>query len=334
VNNVRNVLLTLGLTSALALTACGSSGSASSAGEASSAENGLRTVTLAHDGTAAAAAISLGMEQGFFEDEGLAVEHKGLGTPPAIIAAVQSNQVTAGSVPTIPLINAVDQGIPLTAFAPDSGYPADTADMTEFDTIGIYVDPAAGIERPRDLEGKKVAVPSRKAVFEVLVADAVRNDGGDPAKVEWVVLDFGSQVTALSDGKVAAAGLPMPFTVQAADSGSELLVQPGADFYEQGPTNVWVAGPEASKDKELIMDLQRAIEKSHEYANAHREETMARAAEITGIEMETITASPGFNYFPPVLNANDIGRTHDKLLDLGYLPREVDLTGNVMGAEQ
>jgi NitT/TauT family transport system substrate-binding protein len=334
VNNIRNVLLSLGLAGALVLTACGSSKSASSAGEAGSNEDGLRTVTLAHDGTAAAAAISLGMEQGFFKDEGLAVEHKGLGTPPAIIAAVQSNQVTAGSVPTISLINAVDQGIPLTAFAPDSGYPAGAKDMTKFDTIGLYVDPEAGIERPRDLEGKKVAVPARKAVFEVLVANAVRSDGGDPATVQWVVLDFGSQVIALSDGKVAAAGLPMPFTVQAAKAGAKLLVQPGADFYEQGPTNVWVAGPEASKDKNLLADLQRAIEKSHEYANVHRKETMARAAEITGIDLETIAASPGFNYFPPTLDPADIQRTHVKLLDLGFLSHKVDLTDNVMGAEQ
>lgn len=310
----------------VALAGCGATPSA----EVNKSGNGLRKIVLAHDGTAAAAAVSLGIEHGFFEEEGLAVEHKGIGAPPAIIAAVQSGQVTAGSVPTIALINAIGQGVPLKAFAPDSGYPSGVEDMTEFDTIGIYVNPEATIKRPRDLEGKSVAVPSRKAVFEVLVADAVRRDGGDPTKVNWIVLDFGSQVAALKSGKVDAAGLPMPFTVQATEAGAKLLVQPGQDFYQAGPTNAWAAGPTTAQDTELVASLQRAIQKSNEYANEHRKETMVRAAKLTGIDVATIEASPGFNYFPSRLDADDIVRTRDKLVDMGYLDHEVDLSGHLL----
>lgn len=324
VNRTRQSALVILLVAALA--GCGTTPS----GEENKSGDGLRKVVLANDGTAAAAAVSLGIDHGFFKDEGLSVEDKGIGAPPAIIAAVQSGQVTAGSVPTIALINAIGQGVPLKAFAPDSGYPSGVEDMKKFDTIGIYVNPEARIQRPRDLEGKSVAVPSRKAVFEVLVADAVRRDGGDPAKVNWIVLDFGSQVAALKGGKVDAAGLPMPFTVQASQAGAKLLVQPGQAFYETGPTNVWAAGPTTAQDPELVASLQRAIQKSNDYANEHRDETMARAAKLTGIDLATIEASPGFNYFPSRLDAKDILRTRDKLVDMGYLDHTVDLSGSLL----
>ena len=60
-----------------------------------------------------------------------------------------------------------------------------------------------GISRPRDLEGRTVGVsglPSDPAFLKAIV----RNDGGDPSKVEQVTIGF-SAVTRLLSGRVDAA---------------------------------------------------------------------------------------------------------------------------------
>lgn len=312
------------MVAATALVACGSAG-------AGGEEDGVVELTMAHDGTASSAAVSLGIDQGFFEEEGLDIEFTTVGQPPATVAAVQSGEVDVGSVPTIPTVNAIGEGLPLTSIASVSGYPdpAEVEDMTVYDTFGIYVAPDSDFDSPSDLEGQDVAVPAREAVFEVLIADAVREDGGDPSNVNWIVLDFQSQITSLTSGRVDAAGLPLPFTVQAGHEGAQLLEQPGIAFYEQGPTSVWNASAQVAEDDELVSKLQRAIHRSNEYANEHRDEAVERAAEITGIDVAVLEESTGFNYFPTTFQEEDIERVNRKMAELDFLAEAVDLSGNL-----
>jgi putative hydroxymethylpyrimidine transport system substrate-binding protein len=61
----------------------------------------------------------------------------------------------------------------------------------------------AGVRRPRDLEGRRVAVSGRRADAAVLEA-IVRHDGGDPRRVRRVRAE-GRPVDALLSGRAAAA---------------------------------------------------------------------------------------------------------------------------------
>jgi ABC-type nitrate/sulfonate/bicarbonate transport system substrate-binding protein len=312
---------------ALTITGC------SSTPTTASDQQGLEKVTIAHDGTADGAAVGLGIEQGFFEDEGLEVEYLTVGAPPATVASVQSGQVDVGSIPTLPAITAVSQGVNILPFMAGSGYPRGEQDLDQYDQLSLYVAPDSGISGPAELEGRQVAVPARGAVMEVLISDAIRNDGGDPSTVNWIVLDFGSQVSALVDGKVDAAGLSLPFTAQAAQAGAELLMGPAIDFYEEGPLTTWIASPDTATDDELLMKLQRAIQKSNAYANDHRDEAMAEASEITGIDEQLFREARGFNFYPVDLKLEDFQRASAKMNELGFLKEPVDLEGKVRTAE-
>ncbi|MGH3653548.1 ABC transporter substrate-binding protein [Glutamicibacter sp.] len=307
---------------ALGITSC-SSNTSSEAGEA----QGPLTVSV--DGTTSGAAITLGMEQGFFEDEGLELEITTNGNPPAASAALQSNKVDIGSIPLIPGINAQKKGIQVTSIAPVVGYPEDVKEESEFDTYGVYVNSDSGISSPKDLEGKKVGVNARKAIFEAFVTDEVAKDGGNPENVEWIALDFGSQIESLKSGRVDAITLPMPFTLEAEANGAEKLWSPGVAFYEGGMTSTWMVGPEMSKDNETIAKFQRAVMKSNAYANEHRDEAIATAAELTGIEEKLIVDSGKFTYFPTVMDSSDISRISEKLVGIGFLDSPLQVTDKI-----
>lgn len=308
------------------------SGCGATAGSSANSE-GLQEITIAHDGTADAAAVGLGIEQGFFEKEGLKVKYTTVGSPPATVAAVQSGQVDVGSIPTLPTITALGQGVNILPFMSGSGYPrGGHEDLNQYDQLSIYVSPHADIKRPSELNGHKVAVPARKAVMEILISNAIREDGGDPATVNWIVLDSGSQVSALADGKVDAAGLSLPFTAQAADAGAQLLIGPAIDFYKEGPLTNWIASPRVAANKELLLKIQRAIQRSNAYANQHRDAAMTKASEITHIDVKLFQNARGFNYYPEDFQLEDLDRVNLKMTELGFLPKPVDLAGKVQTA--
>lgn len=303
---------------ALVLSACGGA-------EQSAAET--TRVTMAHDGSTQSAAVSLGIDQGFFREEGLEIEYTTVGQPSATVAALQSGELDVGSVPTIPAIYALAQGINLTALAGSSGYPSDGQDMNKYDTISIYVSPNSSITRPKDLEGKNIGLPGRGTVHEVLVSNAILEDGGDPTKVQWIVLDNTSRVSFLIEGKVDAAGLSSPFVEQAADRGAKLLEKPGIDFYQEGGLiSAWFASQKIAADSDLMAKLQRAIHKSNTYANENINDAKKRAAEITGISFELLDKADGFNYFPTTLSEDDLKKTNQKLVDLGFQKQMVDFS--------
>lgn len=316
-----------GLTAvALGVTACGSD----DAGAGQGTDQDVQSINVTTDGTVSGAAIHLGVDQGFFEDEGLELSLSSNGNPPSAAAALQSNSVHFSSVPLIPGLNAIGQGLDVYSIAAASGYPDGVDSDSEHATFGVYVQPDSDIERPADLEGKQVATNARQNIFEAYVIDEVGEDGGNPDSIEWTAIDFSSQVEALRQGRIDAATLAMPFTVSAEENGARMVWSPGVGFHQKGATSTWMVGPEVAEDQDLIERFQRAIQQSNEYANENREEAVAKAAEITEIDEDLITEAGRFNYFPPTYEEEDIQRVNEKLVDVGYLDSPADLEGRLI----
>lgn len=291
----------------------------------------MQSLRVTTDGTMGSAAIHLGIEQGFFAEQGLELDVSDSPNPPAAVASLQSGEVDIAAVPLVPSINAQSHGIDLVSVAPASGYPTDSADWEGYDEAGIFVQPDSGMSSPADLEGKLVAVNARKAVFEAYVQDAVVNDGGDPEKIEWVALDFGSQLEALRTGEIDVATLTMPFTIEAAANGAENLWAPGATFFGGGLNATWLTNPGMADNTEVLDKFRAAIVQSNDYANKNREEAVAMASELTGISEEDITSNGKFIYFPTELPIDDLERASQKLADLGFIDEPVDMTDMVLG---
>lgn len=314
-----------------ALTGCASQPGQQSA----TGTDGSTTLKLAAIGLTSDGSLMLGIDKGFFADEGLEIETSIVANPPAGLAAAQSGQVDLAYAPSIPALNALSQGIPLEVIIGADGYPdgaAQAGDPGSIDDTGLYASAQSGISAVEQLEGKTIAVPARKAQLEVTITNTLVENGVDPATVNWVVLDFASAVAALKNGTVDAAGLTSQFRDQAEADGATFLAAPGIEFFEEGAVGLWVAGASTAESKsDVLAAFQRAIVKSSEYANEHPEEAVQAGLEFTQSPLTVDEVRVPF--WTPHVREDDIERVNKKLVDLGFLPAPVPLDG-VIVAEQ
>ena len=113
----------------LALTACGGSGTAAAPA------GGSTTLKVGTIGIGSDAAIRMAVDKGYFADEGLDVQVSVVANPPAGIAAAQSGQLDVTYTPSIPMLNALSQNVPLTVVAAADGYADGAADSGSTDKV-------------------------------------------------------------------------------------------------------------------------------------------------------------------------------------------------------
>lgn len=320
-------ILALGSVLALgaALTGCGAD---EGAGEGDTSKLTVGTIGIASD-----AAIALGIEKGYFADEGLEIETSVVANPPAGIAAAQSGQLDITYTPSIPLLNGLSQGVDLQILAAADGYPEGTAELedpSQVDDTGLFAAAGSGIETPADLEGKSVSVPARNAQLEVTIAKAILDDGGDPATVNWMVLDPASALQSLEQGRIDAAGLVAPFSNTAADDGHTHLAAPGAEFFGDGAIGLWVASSTfAEENPEAAAGFVRAIYKANAYANENLDEAIDKSAELTQVDRAIIEEGAD-SFWPAEVDPADIEAVNASLVELGYLETEVELDDDLV----
>lgn len=315
---------------ALTLTAC--SGGSSDAPD-DSAPKELTTLKVATIGLTSDGSLIGGIEQGFFEEEGLELELSIVANPPAGLAAVQSGQVDIAYAPSIPILNALSQGVPIQVIGAADGYPADPQDIdnpVNFDDTGFFASKASGITEISELAGKTIAVPARNAQLEVVISQQLLEEGIDPKTgVNWVVLDFTSAVAALENGTVDAAGLVSPFTTEAEAAGNPQLAAPSVEFFESGATGLWTAGTATIEKKpEAIAAFQRAIIKSNEWATANPEEAIQAGLDYT--ESTLTVEDVKVPVWPTEVRTQDLEVPMNKMVKLGFLAQPVDLNGVIL----
>lgn len=335
--NARRTFLSAAAVASLSLgmVACGG-GTTAESGETS--PGGADTaVTVGTIGLASDASLRIAEDQGYLEDAGISgIEVRTVANPPAAIAAVQSGDIDVAYTPSVPFFNALNQGIDLTVIGAADGYPENALEMdaAELDDTGVYVAGGSEISSPRGLEGRKVSVPARKAQMEVTISEAIRQDGGDPSTVQWMVLDPASALDSLQNGRIDAAGLVSPFTEQADAQGNTLLASPGVAFFEDGAVGLWVAETaQVEQDPEKYEAFREAMVQAYEYGNENTEEAQEYAAEITGVELDTIREG-ATTYWPLEAAFEDINRANEKMTELGYQPQNAPFTeASILGTE-
>ena len=329
----KRVVVGLAIASAatLALTAC--SGASESAPEQTGGSAELTTLKVATLGLTSDGSLITGIEQGFFEEEGLKIETTIVANPPAGLAAAQGGQVDIAYSPSIPLLNALSQGVPLQVVGAADGYPEaalESDSPADLDDTGLFASPASGITDIEGLAGKTIAIPARKAQLEVVIANELKEAGIDPESgVNWVVLDFTSAVAALTNGTVDAAGLVSPFTAEALAAGATQLSAPSIAFFESGAVGLWVAGSATIEQKaDPIAAFQRAIVKSNQYATDNPE--VAIQAGLDATESTLTVDEVKLPVWPLEVRPEDLQRPNDKMVALGFLTAPVDLDGIIL----
>jgi NitT/TauT family transport system substrate-binding protein len=158
------------------------------------------TVTIATPtppGTPSGIPIWIGEKNGYFADENLTVKIVPFpGQPAEAVAAVSAGQadlvISSPDALIVPTAKGTDLGLKW-VFTP---YQAPS--------FVIAVKAGSDIKSMKDLQGKKVAMPSAGAPFETFMDANIRGDGGDPSGVTVVSIATDAGLQALSQGTVDA----------------------------------------------------------------------------------------------------------------------------------
>ena len=260
--------------------------------------------------------------------------------PPPGVAALASGAIQFTYAPSIAVINAyANAGIALKVVAPADGYnsailaKAKTSSVlaAALDDTAVCVNPASEITRWKDLEGKTVSVPARKAQGEVTVANAVRNDGGNPATINWVTIGFPEVVPSVQNNKIAAGFTVEPFSGACKAAGMKILGFPGVSFFDkEQAVGLWLTTATfAAANPAAVKAFQKSIFESNSFAmrsKANMDKILQAATTVTGQTL-AVTKQANPPIYPLAVTKIDIQTPADKMLKLGFLTKPVDVAG-------
>jgi NitT/TauT family transport system substrate-binding protein len=267
------------------------------------------------------APVYLGIEQGFFEEEGIELDLSAGQGGAAIVPGVASGSIDVGFGNNLSLVVAASSGLPLQVIcsAVDSTGDPDADPFTI-----VTADPA--ITRPADLEGKTVATNTINAIGDSVVSASVRAGGGDPETITFVELPFPNMAAALQSGDVDAAWLVEPFVTLAEQQGVRVLTTPLNDFTDvQIEVSTYFTSDQyATENADVVERFATAMKQSLTYAQENPDAVRAilptylditpeLAAQVRLPEWNTEVSEETFEVF------TDLAETQ------GLLAGEVDL---------
>jgi len=286
----KSLMVGLAAASVLALAAC-SSGTPDNGGDAPSAAEPT-AITVGVIPIVDTAPIWLGVEKGFFADEGLDVTVQpttgGAASVPGVVAG--SYDFAFGNYVSGMVAN--DQGLALKYVTNGNS----TAGDPDFGAVIVAGD--SDIESPADLSGKTVSVNNLSNIGDTTIRTVVDDDGGDSSTIKFVEVAFPDAEAAVANDQVDAAWILAPFLDSAVANGARVITYNFSDFDPALDIAGYFTTLDTFENKpELVEAFTTAMNKSLEYADSHHDEVKQIVTTYTKMTIEQLDAMvmPKFN---------------------------------------
>jgi NitT/TauT family transport system substrate-binding protein len=300
----------------LALTACGGSDSDSG----SDGAGGTTKITVGVIPIVDVAPIYLGIDQGFFKDEGLDLKLETAQGGAAIVPGVMSDQYQFGFSNSVSLLLAQSKGLKVKAVT--AGVASTGKDGADFG--GVIVPADSDIKTAADLAGKKIAVNTLNNINTVTINEAVRAAGGDPSGISYVELPFPDIASAVAKGDVDAGQVVEPFLTIATGQGDR---QVSSNYVATDPALMvglyFTSQQYAEKNPEVVKEFTSAMNKSLEYASSHPDEARAILGTYTDIDA-TVQKDMVLPNWPSEINTESIDKLGQLMTDDGLVDSKPD----------
>ena len=241
------------LTGLLALTGCGS-GSPSAPEDAPNSngaapQEGLDQVSVGLIPITDVAPIYLGMQEGYFEDEGIQLSVQLAQGGAAIVPAVMTGEYQFGYSNVVSLLIAQDKKLPVKVVSNGSS----STNVPGEDVTEVAAMPDSGIESAADLVGKTVAVNALNNFADVTIRNSIEKAGGDPQDVNFVEMPYPNMPAALERGDVDAAWTTEPFRTQILEAGGEIVASPMTDLAPNFDSAFYFTSDQSLQDRGLTV---------------------------------------------------------------------------------
>jgi NitT/TauT family transport system substrate-binding protein len=232
----------------------------------------LTTITVNTLPIANGLPLDLGIQKGFFRDQGIEIKKVLLQSGNDIVLALANNSGDIGYIGYVPGMIGRTQGIPITVVAASDAENTGESDNWQ----NILVKGSSSIRTAADLAGKTVAVNALKGVGEVMIKAALKKRGVNPDSVKLTALSFPNMRSALANGQVDAVWTPEPFMSQILGDGGRIVLAPGPVLGKYFPIGCYAAREDwVQKNTALMRKFRTAINRSLTYAQSHPDEIRA-----------------------------------------------------------
>jgi NitT/TauT family transport system substrate-binding protein len=267
-----------------------------------------------------AAPLLLGIQKGFFKQEGLDVRAKPTEAASTIPAVMSGDlDITFSNPPA--LLLAKSNGLPLKAIAPAAVAQPDTKAY-----IQLVTQKDSGIDSPADLAGKKVAVDTLFQLPHIALMRGAQTEGADPATWRFTEIPFPAMAQALKSGKVAAAFMGEPFLTQALAKGDKSILGLYTGWPAGAPFSLYVTSERfLAKNDDVAKRFARAMEKANEYTQQHEDE--ARRIMPTFLKMpQSVAQKIILPVWSPTLNVKGLETWEKVMTERKVLKKDVDVS--------
>lgn len=278
--------------------------------------------------TASQAAFLVGTKKGIFAKYGFDVEVLTLAT------GVQANQALAAGQ-----ADWAGGGVESTVVAWATGLPFKAYSMYAKggNSYGILVRKDANINSPKDLKGKKIAVPQGTAPAQGL--NQVLKDAGLPADaVMRVNANFGNMGQMLVSGAVdAMAGLEPFLTLTEEKMAGQATMLLRLGKYVQGGGLFLISDKWAAANPTKVADAVAALWESQQWVRQHPKEAAPIEAEFLKVEPRIVEVSFKVLTYDPLIDdftAKSLQTTADYLAEEKLIPAPIKLAPHLVALEK
>lgn len=219
---------------------------------------------------------------GFFTKFGLQVSPLVFANGAECLTAVISGAADVGVTNPVSLVQAIQHGLPVTAFAGSCYY------QSAAPTTGLFVAKDGPIHTAKDLEGKTVGLLSVKDFSIAALYEWLAANGADPAKVKVIEVPGSAMGVAVGRGTVAAASIPEPY-ISGSTADLRMLGKQFDSIAKRFYIDVWASTlGYIRSNPATIKRFTQAIYATAKWANTHHDETAAILAKYSKIDPAVI----------------------------------------------
>jgi NitT/TauT family transport system substrate-binding protein len=284
--------------------------------QVSSPENRIR---VGYIPIADCAQLYVGIEKGFFKEEGLDIELVSLAGGAKIIEALATGSIDIGFSNVISLILARASGLRVVAI---SGGPIEDENHKEH---AILVRKDSPIRLPKDLDGKTIAINTRKNIDELFLRIYLEKNGVNPDKVKLVEIPFPNMESVLISGEVDAVASIEPYVTFALLHGqvkvldyNYIAIEPVVEISAYVASEDWL-----ERNKKIADKFISAFNKATDYALQHEDEVRTIITKYTKLDQkyaqQIVLPSWGKN-----LTVSQLDKMIQKVYARGWIAKPLD----------
>lgn len=267
------------------------------------------------------APIHLGIEKGFFKEEGIELTVENAAGGAALVPAVVSGNFDFAFSNATSLIIAKSKGLPVKMVSPgasSTGIPGE-------DFGAIMVGENSSIQSVEDLPGATVAINTLNNINDTLIREAVEKAGGDPSEIDFVEIPHSDMPAALASGQVDAIWEVEPFLTLAEQDGARPIYSLYAEATDDLTVAVYFTSDEiAQNNPDLVERFDNAVQKSLAYATENPEEARNAVTGYTKID-PAILPDLTLPAWPTEINRQSIEFQADLAERYGLIDKSADL---------